>query len=185
MESIIQADLFRYSGLTGIKGLLKGFKYPGFLYTYVLRKAAKHPKSTLPGVFWRLLLRRYQYKYGFQIHPATEIGAGLYIGHFGTVVINEKVRIGRNCNIAHTVTIGQVNNGKLKGYPVIGDRVWIGAGAVIVGNIHIGSDVFIAPNTFVNFDVPDHSLVIGNPGQIHHKEHPTEGNIVYVLEDVA
>lgn len=50
----------------------------------------------------------------------------------------------------------------------------IGINSTIVGNIHIGKDVLIAPNTYVNFDVPDHSIVIGNPASIHYKEGATE-----------
>ena len=71
--------------------------------------------------------------------------------------------IGENCNIHKGVTIGQENRGKRKGTPVIGDEVWIGINATIVGKISIGSDVLIAPNTFVNKDIPDHSVVFGNP----------------------
>ena len=49
--------------------------------------------------------------------------------------------------------------------------------STVVGNITIGNDVLIAPNTFVNFDVPDHSIVIGNPASIHHKENATYGHL--------
>ena len=54
------------------------------------------------------------------------------------------------------------HRGKRKGTPTIGNRVWIGVGAVIVGNINIGDDVIIAPNSFVNIDIPSHSIVFGN-----------------------
>ena len=53
------------------------------------------------------------------------------------------------------------------------DNCWSGTNAVIVGNVKIGKDVLIAPLTFVNFDVPDHSIVIGNPGKIIPKENAT------------
>jgi serine O-acetyltransferase len=77
-------------------------------------------------VFWKFLLRHYQIKYGFQIYPETQIGEGFYLGHWGSLVINPKAKIGKNCNIAQGVTIGQQNRGKNEGYPVIGDEVWIG-----------------------------------------------------------
>ena len=70
----------------------------------------------------------------------------------------------------------------MKGYPTIGDYVWIGTGSVIVGNINIGSNVLIAPNSFVNIDVPDKSLVIGNPCEIVSKENPCERYIKHILE---
>lgn len=63
------------------------------------------------------------------------------------------------------------------GTPIIGDYVWIGINAVIVGNVHIGNDVMIAPGSFVNFDVPDHSVVVGNPGVVNHKDYATDGYI--------
>lgn len=142
---------------------------------YFFRKGQKHKKNSFFGILYRLILRYLGYKYGFQIPLAADIGEGFYIGHFGTIVINPKAKIGKNCNIAHGTTIGQTNRGQLKGCPKIGDRVWIGTGAVIVGNINIGSNVLIAPNAFVNFDVPYNSIVIGNPAKIIKNENATKG----------
>lgn len=116
MSSIIKADLFRYNRYSGIKGFIKGLGIPGFRYTWIIRNIAESRKYSLKWIFFNLLRKRYTYKYGFQISPATQIGEGLYIGHFGTIVINGRAKIGENCNIAHSVTIGQANRGKLKGY---------------------------------------------------------------------
>lgn len=86
--------------------------------------------------------------------------------------------IGKNCNISPNVVIGQTNKGKRKGAPQIGDEVWIGTGAVIVGKITIGNNVLIAPNSYVNFDIPSNSLVLGNPATIIPKDKSiTEGYI--------
>lgn len=104
------------------------------------------------------------YKYGFQI--GGKIGKGFFIGHFGTIVTNSDVIIGNNCNIAHGVTIGVTRRGPRAGVPQIGNEVWIGTGATIVGKIYIGNNVLIAPGSYINFDVPDNSIVIGNPGTI-------------------
>ena len=65
--------------------------------------------------------------------------------------------------------------------PFIGNRLAIGITATVIGNITIGDDVMIAPNSFVNFNVPSHSIVIGNPGVIHHKEKATVGYIGYCI----
>jgi serine O-acetyltransferase len=105
----------------------------------------------------------------------------LHIAHFGTIVVNKATVMGKNCNLSHGVTIGQANRGEKKGVPLIGDFVWIGTGAVVVGNVTIGSNVLIAPNTYVNMDVPDNSIVIGNPAKIISRENPTEGYINNVL----
>ncbi len=181
MDPIIQADLFRYGGLRGRKGFFKGMTFPGFRYTYFLRKAAKSKRRSIPWMFYSFMVKRYKYKFGFQIPTSTRIGEGLYIGHFGTLVVNAKAVIGKNCNLAHGVTIGQANRGKNKGVPVIGDNVWIGTGAVIVGNITVGNNVLVAPNAYVNTDVPDHSIVLGNPSKIISRENPTEGYINNIL----
>lgn len=177
LKEIIKADLYRYGGL---KTKLKGFRKEGFRYLYFFRKASNHKRYSILGIYYGIILRRLGYKYGFQIPARTKIGKGLYLGHFGTIVINKNAIIGEHCNIAHSITIGQVSKGRLKGCPTIGNYVWIGTGAVLVGNINIGSNVLIAPNSFVNMDVPDNSLVIGNPAKIIPKENPTEGYINFV-----
>ena len=63
--------------------------------------------------------------------------------------------------------------GHKTGCPLIKDNVFIGANAVICGKITIGNDVLIAPNSYVDFDVPDHSIVYGNPASIKHSNHAT------------
>lgn len=73
------------------------------------------------------------------------------------------------------VTIGQENHGERKGAPVIDDNIWSGVNATIVGAIKIGKDVLMAPNTYVNCDVPDHSIVFGNPCIIKHRDNARKG----------
>ena len=85
--------------------------------------------------------------------------------------------IGENCNIHKGVTIGQENRGPRKGAPKIGNSVWIGVNAAIVGKITIGDDVLIAANSYVNCDVPSHSVVYGNPCIIKQKENATESYV--------
>ncbi|WP_250253772.1 serine acetyltransferase [Chryseobacterium sp. Marseille-Q3244] len=174
----IQKDFYRESGkwLSTFE-IWKKCINPNLHYLYILRKAQKYQKKSVSGLFWKFVLRHYQIKYGFQIYPETQIGEGLYLGHWGALVINPKAKIGKNCNIAQGVTIGQQNRGKNEGYPVIGDEVWIGPNAVIVGNVNIGNNVLIAPNAYVNFDVPDDSMVMGNPGKIYPTENATNGYI--------
>jgi serine O-acetyltransferase len=78
------------------------------------------------------------------------------------------------------VTIGH-SAGFKSGSPKIGNNVSIQTNAVVVGGINIGDDVLIAPNSFVNFDVPNGSIVVGNPGQIILKEKASSKYIVYKL----
>ncbi|MGQ7199562.1 hypothetical protein ACUOA9_41025, partial [Escherichia sp. HC-TM1] len=63
------------------------------------------------------------------------------------------------------------------------DKVWIGPSAIIVGKIKIGSNVLIAPGAYVNFDVPNNSIVVGNPGKIIYSENATEGYIQNTFEE--
>jgi serine O-acetyltransferase len=112
--------------------------------------------------------------YNVEISPTVKIGEGLYIGHPYGITINPKAVLGKNINIHKGVTIGQENRGRRKGVPVIGNSVWIGVNSTIVGNITIGDDVLIAPNSYVNRDVPSHSVVFGNPCIIRHQENATE-----------
>ncbi len=174
-QSIIQSDYYRISGKWEKFPLLKGFINPGFRFIYFLRKSQQTSSKNPLGIFYRLILRQYQLKFGFQISHKTQIGAGLYLGHWGTIVINPKAKIGKNCNIAHGVTIGQTNRGQKQGVPQIGDNVWIGTNSVLVGNIKIGNNVLIAPLTYVNENIPDNCIVSGNPMQIFPKENATEG----------
>ncbi|REC48967.1 serine acetyltransferase [Chryseobacterium pennipullorum] len=165
--SIIQKDFYRESGkwLSRFE-IWKKCINPNLHFVYILRMAQKYQKKPFLNTFWRIVLRHYQIKYGFQIYPETQIGEGFYLGHWGSLVINPKTIIGKNCNIAQGVTIGQQNRGKNEGSPVIGDEVWIGTNAVIVGAVTIGNNVLVVPNSYVNFDVPSDSVVLGNPAKI-------------------
>ncbi|AQX08203.1 serine acetyltransferase [Elizabethkingia ursingii] len=175
METKIKADLYRYYGVLNKRNFVKAWFLPGFRYTFFLRKS-NHSKG-LMNFFYRFFLRHYMIKYGIQIPFSTNIAEGLYIGHFGNIIINDNAIIGKNCNIAQGVTIGQVNRGKYIGAPVIGNEVWIGPNAVIVGSVNIGHNVLIAPNAYVNIDVPANSIVIGNPCKIIPNENATLGYI--------
>lgn len=165
----ISDDLYRMTGGRGLKDLFRAVRSPSFRHLVYLRTAGGCGRVHPVGLLARLLVAWSRRAYGFQIPVSTKIGGGLYIGHHGCIVINEGATLGRNCNITHNVTIGQTNRGPRRGSPVIGDSVWIGAGAVIVGGIEIGDHVLIAPNAWVNFDVPANSLVVGNPAVVHVK----------------
>jgi serine O-acetyltransferase len=122
-----------------------------------------------------LIYAHYQMKFGVQIPARTKIGENFMIGHVGGIVVNSGVLIGNRVKIMQGVLLGEDYRGHRKGTPVIGDNVFIGANAVIVGKITIGDDVLIAPNSYVNFDVPPHSIVIGNPGKIISRDNATDG----------
>jgi serine O-acetyltransferase len=99
------------------------------------------------------------------LDPLATIGGGLYIAHIGGVHINPQAIVGSNCDIAHRVTIGASAMGR-QGAPVIGNNVYIGTGATLVGKIKIGNGAKIAANTLVITNVPDGATVMGVPGRI-------------------
>ncbi|ATP57961.1 serine acetyltransferase [Pedobacter ginsengisoli] len=163
---LIKSDLYRYYGKTDKRTFLKSFfLVEGFRFMFFYRiKSTLSKKNPLYWLFY-IIVRHYSYKYGFQFFSA-KIGKGFYIGHFGNIIINGGTHIGDNVNISPGVVIGQVSRGRLKGVPKIGNNVWIGSNVVIVGNIKVGNNVLIAPGTYVTTDVPDFSLVRGNPCEI-------------------
>lgn len=134
-------------------------------------------KDTLWGDLAYIKLKKLSKKTGIDLYENLNIGKGLIIGHWGRIVMNSKAVFGDEIMLTHNVTIGRDVRGKRKGSPTIGNRVCIRSNSTVVGNIVIGDDVLIAPNTFVNFDVPSHSVVIGNPATIHHRDNATQGHL--------
>ncbi len=99
------------------------------------------------------------------IDPQATIGGGFYIAHIGGIHINPSAVLGRNCDVAHRTTIGASAMGR-SGIPIIGDNVYIGTGAVLVGKIRVGNGAKIAANTLVMSNVPAGATVMGVPGRI-------------------
>lgn len=151
------------------------------IFLFLYRKAAT--ASFAPTKFlYKALFRFWANRRGLELSTNQQMGGGLYLGHAYNITINSNAKIGRNCNIHKGVVIGQANRGSRKGYPTIGDRVWIGINSAIVGNVNIGDDVMIAPNSFVNVDIPSHSVVFGNPCIIKHRDWATAEYINNIVE---
>jgi serine O-acetyltransferase len=96
----------------------------------------------------------------------TQIGAGLYIGHSGYLIVNSAAVIGENCNLSPGVVIGEGGRAGRRGTPVLGRNVYVAPGAKIFGDIHVGDDVAIGANAVVYRSVPSHAVVAGNPARI-------------------
>lgn len=146
------------------------------VFHFLFRKVESDGPRLLK-LLYRVSFKIWASRRGLEIIPSNKIDEGLYLGHAYNITINPNTTIGKNCNIHKGVVIGQVNRGPRKGVPTIGSQVWIGINAAIVGNITIGDDVLIAPNSFVNVDVPSHSVVFGNPCVIKHRDRATEGYV--------
>jgi serine O-acetyltransferase len=100
---------------------------------------------------------------GITLPYQASIGPGLYIGHFGNIVLGTEVVMGHTCNISQGVTIGVSGRGEQRGVPHIGNRVYIAANAVVVGKINVGDEAVIAANSLVTRDVAAHTTVMGVP----------------------
>ncbi len=177
LKELIVSDLKRiYELPLSLKELF--YLPPQLKYLRLWRKASYYRgRSSFLAKLYAFRLERLSYRTFIQLPPEVTAGPGLYIGHFGRLILHPDTVLGKNVNLATGVTIGRANRGKHEGVPVIGDEVWIGTNAVVVGGIHIGSDVLIAPGAYVNTDVPDHSIVIGNPAVIHPSPEATKGYI--------
>lgn len=102
---------------------------------------------------------------GICLYRETKIGKDLHLIHSGNISIHPGAVIGDRCGIMHDVTIG-TNMGE--GAPIIGDDVFIGAGAKVLGGIRIGNNVNIAANSLVISDIPDNSTAMGVPAKVWH-----------------
>ena len=169
-------DYYRMTGKQGCKSLLVDFLFRhNVRWAFYYRRFHSGHRMAKVGLY---LLSR---KYGIEVSDTAEIGKGIYLGHPYNITIGSDVKIGDNVNLHKGCTIGKITAGKRAGSPVIGNCVFIGINATIVGGITIGDDVMIAPNAFVNFDVPSHSVVLGNPGIIHKKNEATK---LYIINKV-
>lgn len=108
---------------------------------------------------------------GIEIHPGAKIGPGLFIDHGMGVVIGETAEIGKDVTLYHGVTLGGTSLEKGKRHPTLGDRVVVGAGAKVLGNITIGDSSRVGANAVVVKSVPPDSVVVGVPGQVVSRTH--------------
>lgn len=118
-----------------------------------------------------LILARYisekaKRKTGIEIHPGATIGKRLFIDHGTGVVIGETAIVGNDVTLFHGVTLGGTGKEKGKRHPTIGNNVFIGSGAKVLGNIIIGNNVKIGANAVILKDVPSNVTIVGVPGKI-------------------
>lgn len=168
---LVYSDLYRITGTIKATTLIWHIFLGGsFKYTFWMRTCFYTKNNPLLKYsiypFARFFLKHLMYKFGISIPPETKIGSGFYIGHFGGIVVNSQSIIGKNCNISQGVTLGQANRGQNKGYPILGDNIYIGPGAKIIGAVKIGNNVAIGANCVVTKNIPDDSVVVGIPGKV-------------------
>ena len=181
----IRRDYRRYA-MTGDAPLRTVFLSQGFWASCVYRLCRAMLHGARPRFARRLLYplaallqKLTEIVTGISLPPDCRIGEGLYIGHFGGIVIAPGVRLGHNCNIAQNVTLGSPGGRAAAGAPAIGNRVFIGAHSVVIGDVAIGDDAMICAGSMVNRPIPARAVVLGNPARVI----SYEGSFDYVLYD--
>lgn len=133
-------------------------------YIYVLRHVEYYTNNNRKGInillkiFYLWRLRKLSYKTGLQIPPNT-CDKGITIWHWGSIILNGNVRIGKNCTLYPGVLIGW-KGADNKACAKIGNNVFIGAGTKIIGGVNIGNNVIIGQNLVITKDIPDNSIIV-------------------------
>ncbi len=166
-------DIARYKEYSKSKTIILLFTQQGLWALFVYRLYNAIYRSTLPKFikFPLLIVGTLHQKWievvtGITLPHSARIGPGLYIGHHSGIIVNANATIGMHCNISQGVTIGVSGRGDTRGVPVIGDRVYIGANAVVAGSIKVADRVVIGANSLVVQDVPSGVTVVGVPAKI-------------------
>ena len=133
---------------------VQAYRIAHFMWTSGQRDIAYFMQSRVSEVF------------GIDIHPNAKIGKGLMIDHAHSIVIGETAVVGDNVSMLHSVTLGGTGKEEEDRHPKIDDGVLIGAGAKVLGNIHVGHCSRIAAGSVVLYDIPPKSTVAGVPAKV-------------------
>ncbi|MBU2525753.1 MAG: serine acetyltransferase [Bacteroidetes bacterium] len=165
-------DLKRYKNYSKKSALILFLTQQGVWSIFVYRINNNIYNSKLPSYIKRIALligvffqKAIEIITGISIPYTAQIGEGLYIGHFGNIIINANSKIGNNCNISQGVTIGVSGRKDQRGVPIIGNNVYIGANAVIVGKIIIGDNCVVGANSLVVDDFENDVTILGVPAK--------------------
>jgi serine O-acetyltransferase len=121
------------------------------------------PLRWIGGKFYGAVFLFVEAATGITLHREAKIGRDCHLVHAGNIKVHPRCVIGERVGIMHDVTIGESDR---RGVPVIGDDVFIGAGAKVLGPIRIGHGARVAANSLVIADVPDGATAIGVPARI-------------------
>lgn len=159
VESVVERDPAARNGLE------VALLYPGVHAVWAHRVSHElwRRGALLPA---RALSQATRWATGIEIHPAAQLGPGLFIDHGMGVVIGETAQVGRDVTIYHGVTLGGTSLEPGKRHPTVGDRVTVGAGAKVLGPVNVGHDSRVGANAVLVRSVDSHSVVVGVPGQV-------------------
>jgi serine O-acetyltransferase len=161
--STVQADIHRFSEEdNSARCLIRGLLSQGFQAVFVYRIFRWFYERRIPTQPLRFFVERFiEIITGISIPAQAKIGKGLQIHHFGGIIVHSDAVIGEYCTVYHGVTLG--DRGGWGGAPRVGNRVLIGAGAKLIGEIVIGDDCIIGANAVVHTSVPAGHIAVGVP----------------------
>lgn len=170
-HQLLKADLYRINGRVNAGELFTQWqKNPWFVYVLWFRIAQAARHSLLARLFiypfavWRM--NRCHYRTGIRIPLSVKAGPGLFVGHWGSVVVNPGCSFGANCSLGNDINIGGAGDAGTKGVPQFGDNVFIGPGARLSGPIIVAQEAAVMANTLVAADLPPGAIAIGVPHRI-------------------
>lgn len=156
--------------------------YPGF-HAILFHRSAHWLFTKNLILLPRVISQIARFLTGIEIHPGAKIGKGFFIDHGMGVVIGETAEVGDNVTLYQGVTLGGTGKETGKRHPTIGNNVFIGSGAKILGSIKVGDNVKIGAGSVVTKPVPADSTVVGVPGTIvRHRGIPVKNGDFLALE---
>lgn len=150
--------------------------YPGF-HALQLHKVASSLHHNGLKLLGRVVSHASRLLTGIEIHPAATIGKRLFIDHGMGVVIGETSIIGDDCTIYQGVTLGGTGKQRGKRHPTLGNKVVVGVGAKVLGDVTIGDHARIGGGAVVLRDVPAHTTAVGIPARSVAWTDPRSGEI--------
>jgi serine O-acetyltransferase len=172
-ETDIRADAFRATGkmlsvgsILALAAASRTFR-PVFTLRFCQWSRGRFSPLRLAA---RILHRWAQAKAGIDLSSGLRAGPGLLLVHGWGIVVNKDAHIGSNVTLFNGVVIGRKDTilptGRETEYPIIGDDVWIGPHAVIIGGVRIGDGAIVGAGSIVTKDVPARCIVVGNPARV-------------------
>ena len=131
----------------------------------ILLRKAEYYCNCMPGILKKIgsLYKRRLYRLGLKCGgfsiPVNCFGPGLSIAHYGTIVVNDTAKVGKNCRIHEGVTIGAT--GKNGQAAIIGDNCFLATGAKVIGDIHLGNDIAVGANAVVTKSFLEDKITLG------------------------
>lgn len=158
------ARLAEVKGKPVARCVVEGVLFENGFQAVVLHRIAHWFRSRNVRVLGPLIARLNLFLTGVDISPGAVIGPGLYVSHGTGLVIGGAARLGARAFLLQGVTIGAPTPARVAQMPTLGDDVFVGAGACLIGDIRVGSRVFIGVNAVVARDVPDDCKVLAAGG---------------------